>query len=143
MQPDILVFLQKNIFLVAVCLVSGFMLLWPVLQKAATGSKEVSVPQAVQLINRRDALVLDVRDAAEFQAGHIPNARHIPAGEIEKRLKEIEKFKQRPDIVTCRSGARAAATCALLRKQGFAEVFALKGGIAGWQQASMPIEKQT
>ena len=143
MQPDILVFLQKNIFLVAVFLVSGLMLLWPLLQKAATGAKEVSVPQAVQLINRRDALVLDVRDAAEFQSGHIPNARHIPAGEMEKRLKEIEKLKQRPVIVACRSGARAAATCALLRKQGFAEVFALKGGILGWQQANMPLEKSS
>ena len=141
MRPDILAFLQNNIFLVAVFLMSGGMLLWPLIRKATAGGKEVSVPQAVQLINRRDALVLDVRDAAEFESGHIPNARHIPAGELEKRFKEIEKFKQRPVIVACRSGTRAISTCGLLRKNGFAEAFALKGGMQGWQQASMPLEK--
>jgi rhodanese-related sulfurtransferase len=141
MQPDIWLFLQKNIFLVAVTLVSGGMLLWPLLQRAKLGTKEVSVTEAVQLINRRDAVVIDVRDAADFASGHIPNARHIPAGDVEKRLKELEKLKQRPVIVSCRSGNRSAATTALLRKNGFAEVFPLKGGILGWQQASMPLEK--
>lgn len=141
MQPDIWVFLQKNIFLVAVCLISGIMLLWPFLQRLRAGGKEVSVQEAVQLINRRDAVVLDVRDAAEYGSGHIPNARNIPAAEVGKRLKELEKFKQRPVIVVCRTGPRAAAACAELRKNGFQEVFPLKGGVAGWQQASLPLEK--
>ncbi|MGH8663026.1 MAG: rhodanese-like domain-containing protein [Burkholderiales bacterium] len=143
MQPDIWVFLQKNIFLVAVALISGAMLMWPLIQRLTTGggSREVSVQQAVQLINRRDAVVLDVRDAQEYASGHIANARHIPAGEVGKRIAELDKVKQRPVIVACRTGARAAAACALLRKSGFAEVFALKGGIVGWQQASLPLEK--
>ena len=141
MQPDILVFLQNNIFLVAVCLISGAMLLWPLIQKTTAGSREVSVQQAVQLINRRDAVVLDVRDAAEFESGHIPNARHMPVADMEKRFKEIEKFKQRPIIVSCRSGTRSVAACGVLRKNGFQEVFSLKGGVLGWQQASMPLEK--
>jgi len=141
MQPDIWVFLQKNIFLVAVTLVSGGMLLWPLIQRGRIGAKEVSVQQAVQLINRRDAVVIDVRDAADFASGHIPNARHMPVAEMEKRLKELEKLKSRPVIVSCRSGNRAAAASAVLRKNGFQEVFPLKGGILGWQQASMPLEK--
>jgi rhodanese-related sulfurtransferase len=141
MQPDIWVFLQKNIFLVAVTLVSGGMLLWPLILRARIGAKEVSVQQAVQLINRRDAVVIDVRDAADFASGHIPNARHMPVAEMEKRLKELEKLKSRPVIVSCRSGTRAAAAAAVLRKNGFQEVFPLKGGILGWQQASMPLEK--
>ncbi len=141
MQPDIWDFLQKNIFLIAVCLVSGIMLFWPMVQRLAAGGKEVSVPEAVQLINRREAIVLDVRDAAEYASGHIPNARHVPVGELGKRLKELEKFKQRPVIVACRSGTRAAGACAVLRKNGFQEVFSLKGGVLGWQQASMPVEK--
>lgn len=142
MQPDIWVFLQKNIFLVAVCLVSGIMLMWPLIQRmTAGGSKEVSVQEAVQLINRRDALVLDVRDATEYASGHIANARHIPAAEVGKRIAELEKAKQRPVIVACRTGARAAAACGVLRKNGFQEVFTLKGGVLGWQQASLPLEK--
>jgi rhodanese-related sulfurtransferase len=141
MQPNLFTFLQNNIFLVLVCVASGVMLIWPLIQKALSGSKEVSVPQAVQLINRRDAVVIDVREAAEYAAGHLPNARHIPGGEIDKRLKEIEKFKQRPIVVVCQTGNRSAAACGRLRKNGFAEAYNLKGGILGWQQASMPIEK--
>jgi rhodanese-related sulfurtransferase len=82
-----------------------------------------------------------VRDAAEYASGHIPNARHVPVAEIEKRLKELEKFKSRPIVVSCRSGNRAAAACAVLKKNGFQEAFPLKGGILGWQQAALPIEK--
>lgn len=141
MQADILTFLQNNIYWVIAAFVSGAMLIWPLFQKAVSGSKEVSTPQAVQLINRRDALILDVRDAAEFASGHIANARHIPVTEIEQRLKELDKFKERPVIVSCRSGNRSIAACGVLRKNGFAEVFSLKGGILSWQQAGMPIEK--
>jgi rhodanese-related sulfurtransferase len=66
----------------------------------------------------------------------------MPVAEMEKRAKEIEKFKQRPVIVICRSGTRSVSACGALRKNGFQEVFALKGGILGWQQASMPLEKK-
>jgi len=141
MAPDISTFLQNNIYWVIAALVSGGMLIWPIIQKAVSGSKEVSPGQAVQLINRRDAVILDVRDTAEFAAGHLPNARHIPVTEIDKRIKEIEKLKERPILVSCRSGSRSAAACGALRKHGFAEVFSLKGGILAWQQAGMPIEK--
>ncbi len=141
MPVDIWVFLEKNLFLVLVCVASAAMLLWPLIQGVVTGAKDISVQQAVQLINRRDAIVLDVGDAAEYAAGHIANSRHIPAGEIEKRLKELNKFKNRPIVVSGRGGNRAVSACALLKKNGFQEVFPLKGGVAGWQQASMPIEK--
>jgi rhodanese-related sulfurtransferase len=141
MPVDIFVFIQKNLLLATVCVVSLVMLLWPFIQGALTGAKDVSVPQAVQLINRRDALVLDVRDASEYASGHAPHSRHIPMGEIDKRLKELERFKQRPIVVMCRSGNRAGSACAVLKKNGFAEAVALKGGVLAWQQASMPIEK--
>ena len=141
MPVDVWVFIEKNLFMVMVCVASGAMLLFPLVQRLITGAKDVTVQQAVQLINRRDAVVLDVRDASDYAAGHIPNSRHIPAGEIEKRLKELEKLKNRPIVVSCRSGNRAAAICALLKKHGFQEAFPLKGGILGWQQAAMPIEK--
>lgn len=141
MQPNLFTFLQNNIFLVLVCVASGVMLIWPLIQKALSGSKDVGVQQAVQLINRRDAIVVDVRETSEFAAGHIPNARHIPVGEIDKRIKELEKFKQRPIIVVCQTGNRSATACGKLRKGGFAEAFNLKGGIVSWQQASMPIAK--
>jgi len=116
-------------------------LLWPVIQKLTVGGKDVSVTEAVQLINRKDAVVLDVRDGAEYASGHAPNARHIPLADLGKRLKELDKVKGRPLVVMCRSGTRAGTACALLRKNGFEEAFPLRGGLLGWQQASMPVEK--
>jgi rhodanese-related sulfurtransferase len=95
----------------------------------------------VQLINRRDALVLDVRDKGEFAAGHIPNARNIPMPELSGRLRELEKFKARPIVINCQSGMRSASVCGLLRKNGFNEVFTLRGGLNGWVEASLPVEK--
>ena len=122
--------------------VSGGMLLWPLLNRlSAGGVAQVGALEAVQLINRRDAAVLDVRESAEFTAGHIPNARNIPFGELTNRLRELEKLKSRPVIVTGHSGSHAAKVCAALKKIGFTDVVALRGGLSGWVEASLPVEK--
>jgi rhodanese-related sulfurtransferase len=138
-------FLQKNpwhLMLFGTAVVTGGMLLWPLVNRLLAGSaSQVGALEAVQLINRRDALVLDVRDKADFAAGHIPNARNIPLAELSGRLREIEKFKSRPIVVNCPSGTRPAGVCTLLGKNGFGEVFALNGGLRGWVEASLPVEK--
>jgi rhodanese-related sulfurtransferase len=139
-----LVFLQKspfNMVLFGLALASGGMLLWPLVSRPFRVSHEVSAFDAVQLINRRDALVLDVRASGEYAAGHIANARHIPEAQLADRAKELDKFRSRPIIVSCATGSRAPGVTGALRKQGFTEVFALHGGIAAWQQASLPLEK--
>ena len=123
-------------------LVTGGMLLWPLVSRLFVGSApQVGAIEAVQLINRRDALVLDVRDKADFAAGHIPGARIIALPELSARLREIEKFKSRPIVINCQSGARSAPVCSLLAKSGFGEVFSLRGGLSGWVEASLPVEK--
>lgn len=133
-------FLLSNIWLVAAVVVSGAMLIWPLIARRFSGAQEVDVVEAVQLINRRDALVLDVREQHEYEAGHIPNCRHIPLGALGNRIREMEKFKGKPVLVVCRSGNRSAGACGLLRKQGFGEVLALKGGILAWEEAKLPVE---
>ena len=143
-MEQFLVFLQKspmNMVLLGTVLVSGGLLIWPVIAKLIRPGREVSAVEAVQLINRRDAVVLDVRDAAEYKAGHITNARHVPEGELEARLKDLEKVKTKPIIVSCARGNRSMAIANRLRALGFAEVFSLRGGLAAWQQANMPLEK--
>src|SRR5690349_22855499 len=138
------VFLQRspmNMVLFGTVLVSGGMLIWPLVAKLVRPGREVGPAEAVQLINRRDAVVLDVRDAAEYKAGHITNARHVPEGEIEARMKELEKVKARPIIVSCARGNRSMSIANRLRALGFTEVFSLRGGLAAWQQANMPLEK--
>ena len=139
-----LAFLQKspfNMLLFGTAVITGGMLIWPVINRLFRTGNEVSILEAVQLINRRDAVVIDVRDSGEYAAGHIVNARHVPEAQLAARIKEMEKFKTRPIIVSCSTGSRAAHAADVLRKHGFGEVFALHGGIAAWQQASMPLEK--
>ena len=140
MTPDPLKFIVDNIFLVGVAFVSGAMLVWPLVRRGA-GGPSVNSLEATQLINRRDALVLDVRSADEFARGHILNARGIPLNELEARLADLERYKQKPVIVVCESGTRSGAGVALLRRSGFGEVFNLSGGLAAWQQAGLPVEK--
>lgn len=137
-------FLQKNPFnmlLFGLAASSGVMLLWPLVTRGLRPSHEVGTFEAVQLINRRDAVILDIRDTGEYAAGHIANARHIPEAQLAERMKELEKYKSRPIVVSCKAGMRAPAVTGTLRKQGYAEVFALRGGVAAWQQASLPLEK--
>ena len=85
-------FLQNNIFLIIAAVASGGMLLWPLI--SGSSRKEVDTLVAVQLINYKDALVLDVREGSEFDAGHVPNSKHIPADKLEQRVQELEKFKK-------------------------------------------------
>jgi rhodanese-related sulfurtransferase len=131
-------FIIKNWALVAIAAVSGGMLLWPLLRKGVGG---VSTLQATQLMNRDDALVVDLRLAAEFAKGHILGARGIPLADLERRAGELDKHKTRPVILYCGDGNRAGSGAALLRKSGFANVVNLTGGYAAWQQAGLPVEK--
>lgn len=128
--------------LFATAVVSGGMLLWPLVNRLfASSVPHVGVIEAVQMINRRDAIVLDVRESSEYATGHIPNARHIPLAELNQRLRELDKFKSKPVVVSCQTGSRSARACGALRKIGFTEVFTLRGGITAWQQAGMPLNK--
>ncbi len=137
---DIAGFLYKNIFLVMLALVSGAMLLWPFLRKGA-GGPWVNTLEATQLMNREDALILDLRAADEYSKGHILGARNIPLADLERRAGELDRHKAKPVIVHCGDGNRAGAGVALLRKSGFGNVQNLTGGFAAWQQAGLPVEK--
>ncbi len=138
---QVLDFVQKNIWLVLIALVSGLMFIWPSIAKRVSRTREVGVSDAVQLINRQDAAVVDVREPGEFKGGHIPNARNIPLGQLEEKVKDLEKLKAKPVLLTCASGNRTLTAYATLRKAGFEQLYALAGGMGAWQQANMPVEK--
>lgn len=106
------------------------------------GFPEVSPVDATRLINHEDAVLLDIREDKEYREGHILNARHIPLGMLDSRLKELEKFKGKPIIAYCRSGQRSARACSVLRKHGFESVYNLGGGILAWQNANFPVSKR-
>lgn len=135
-------FISNNLALVALFLVSGAMLFWPEVSRLiGAGANEIGTLDATRLMNQGGTVVIDVRDDKEYAAGHLPSARHIPLKELEQRAGELAKFKGKPVIVTCRSGPRAGSASRVLKRAGFSNVYVLKGGIAAWQQASLPLEK--
>ena len=131
-------FLVKNWPLVAIAALSGGMLLWPLLRKGA-GGPWVNTLQATQLMNRDDAVVVDLRPAADYAKGHILGARSLPLAELDKRTGELDKYKAKPVILHCADGNRAGDGVALLRKAGFANVVNLTGGYGAWLQAGLPL----
>jgi len=131
-------FIIDNIFLIGIALISGGALFFPMLQRR--GAK-VTQLQATQYINQGKTLLLDVRNAEEFAAGHLPNAKHIPLPDLANRLKEIEKSKNQVVITVCASGVRSASAASVLAKAGFTQVFSLEGGTNAWREQGLPITK--
>ncbi len=132
-------FIQSNILLIGLVLGSGFMLLWPSLKKGAGGVANLSPAQSVTLINRSHALVLDVRDDAEFASGHIAEAMHIPLASLVARLGELKKYQNKPILVNCQRGMRGAKACDILRADEFSQLHHLHGGLDAWLEAKLPV----
>src|SRR5574343_1114692 len=130
-------FINQNILLISLVVVRGLSLLWPLVARPSGNS--VSPAAATQLINRDDAHILDVREADEFAAGHLPEAINIPAGKLAERAGELEKFKGKPLIVCCASGMRSNKACGELKTAGFDKLFNLAGGVDAWVGAGYPI----
>ena len=133
-------FLAHNYYWILLALASGGMLVWPLVR--GNGRNGVSTAQAVQLINRNNAVILDIRSKDEFAAGHLVNARHIEAKDLAERSKELAKFKKNPIIVVCHTGARSAPSVKTLQAAGFEQAVNLDGGIAGWQKAGQMLVKE-
>jgi rhodanese-related sulfurtransferase len=137
----VLQFLQNNIWTILIAITSGAMLFWSFFGNRLLGIQEVDHIGAMQLINHKNALVLDVREQSEYDAGHILNSKLIPLGKLSERLGELEKYRERPVVLVCRSGQRSASACSMLGKKGFTQVLNLSGGVTAWQKASLPLEK--
>ena len=133
-------FVRNNLLLFVVALVSGGMLLWPLVRRT-TGGPWVNPSQATQLINREEAMVIDVREPNEYGAGHVLGAKNMPLARLAAGAPEQLKRKDRPIIVYCDGGDRAGKAAAALKRQGYTRVANLSGGLAGWQQAGLPVER--
>lgn len=133
-------FLVDNMFFIVAAMLSGGMLLWPVIVPNA--AREIDSKRAIRLINYEDALVLDVRDESEYAGGHPPNAIHIPVEQLGERWHELEKFKDKPVVIIFTPGLRPWKAGSILRKNGFKRVFNLSGGIETWERENLPLVKK-
>ena len=134
-------FISNNILPISMAVFSGIMLLWSFFGNRFRGIKEVNSAGALQLINHKGAVVLDVREPGEYESGHVLNAKLVPLGKLKERMGELEKYKDSPIVVVCRSGNRSGTACFMLGKQGFSQAYNLAGGVQAWQKANLPLEK--
>jgi rhodanese-related sulfurtransferase len=139
-QP-IVDFLVKNWPLALVFIVSGAMLLWPLLRRRVAPSREIGTLEATRLINSEEPLVLDVRETNEFAGGRLPNALHIPLSQLKDRAAELSKHVARPVLVYCERGMRSGSAAGTLARLGFKRVQSLRGGLRAWKDAGLPVQK--
>ena len=136
-------FIQQNWMLVLVFVASGAMMVWPVVQRRLSSAKELGTHELTRLINDRNPVVLDVRETKELDGGKLPNAVHIPLSQLASRGGELSSLTARPVVAYCARGTRMATTARALGKLGFKEVYGLRGGIAAWRAAGLPVAKVT
>jgi rhodanese-related sulfurtransferase len=129
-----------NLVLIAIVLISGGMLLWPTILRR--GRSGISAAEATQLINRRNAVVIDLRSAAEFSNGHLPSARQVEFAELQAKVGSLAKNKSNPVVLVCQTGQQSHKAVRVVQDAGYAEVHVLDGGLNAWEKAGMPVVKQ-
>nr|WP_088285418.1 rhodanese-like domain-containing protein [Ideonella sp. A 288] len=133
-------FIIDNWMLILMAATSGGLLLWQTLQKSQAGS--IGTAEAVRLINREKAVLIDVAEPAEFAAAHATGSRNIPLGSLEGS-KDLPSNKALPLVLMCPSGARAGRAAGLLRKAGYENAIAVGGGLAAWREAGLPVDRKS
>jgi rhodanese-related sulfurtransferase len=127
-------------FLVAAAAILAVLAIVIEFRHRARGSSLITPNDAIRLANG-GALLLDVRDAKDYEAGHIIDARHVPAKDVGERIDSFKKYKEKPVIVYCESGFASAAAARALRASGFGKVVTLRGGLTNWRQENLPLVK--
>lgn len=125
-------------------LVSAFVILLAliVFNESRTASTGVGTAEAVRLMNRDEAIAVDIRDRKTFTQGHITGSINIPTANLDSRIQELEKHKDKKILIVCNTGSSTGVAIAKLQKAGFEQVIRLKGGIMQWQSDSMPMVKK-
>jgi rhodanese-related sulfurtransferase len=137
-MDKILEFAGSNVLLVSALMVSFFVVIFTELRRKASGLVNIDATDAVKLINN-DAIVVDLRSGDAHSRGHIVNARSIPSDELDAKLSTLEQYKSTPVLAVCESGVSSTRAVNTLRQQGFESAYGLKGGMAGWTQAGLPV----
>jgi rhodanese-related sulfurtransferase len=141
-MSDFIEFSQHNwLLFLALFAILGLLVGNEVLRKIR-GISALNAAETLRLINDQDAWVLDIREGSEYKESHIPQARHIPLASLRERLGELSKAGDKPIIVYCRSGNASQSACALLKKNGIANVYSLNGGLSAWLDAHLPISRK-
>lgn len=134
-------FAIDNWVLSSAWLVVAFVLLSLQIKITAHGPKSLTTQMVTNLVNREEAVVIDIRGQADFNKGHIQGAVNVPLSKIKDTTSDLEKYKDNPIIMVCANGIQVAAACQILRKAGFEKVHKLAGGMASWVGDNLPVVK--
>ncbi len=132
-------FIIDNWYLFLLALASAAGLFWPLLRGGAMGS--ISTADAVQLMNREKAVVVDVRSAAEFASGSIPGAKNVELADLDNKLASVVKSKDTPIVMICATGNRSQGAARTAKRGGYARAQSMAGGMSAWRAANMPVAK--
>lgn len=138
-MDQLIEFISNHFLMVGAWMLTLAMLL--VMENRKAG-KAVTPAQATQLINKENAVILDIRPKKEWDTGHITNAKHIPLAELDKRMDELLKHKQKSIIVVCNLGQAAGSATRKLKAEGYEQAVRLSGGMTEWKGQSLPIVKK-
>lgn len=139
LEPD---FFVDNIVLFAALGIILALILRMEIKRAMRGFKSISPAQAVQFINKEDAILLDVREDNELAQGSIRGAKHLALSVLKQRIDDLKKHMKKPIIAYCKAGNRSTEACMILKQHNFTNVMFLKGGIEGWKMANLPMVKK-
>lgn len=134
-------FVGNHIILVTLFIAILTVLVWNIFGTAIGGIEQVPPAELTRLMNRENAVVIDIRGQEEFGKGHILNARNIPEAEFQSHQKELEKHKSNPIVACCDSGASSSKAARSLKAMGYERIYILKGGIQAWQSANLPLTR--
>ena len=134
-------FIQSNWLLIVVMIVSGAMLVWPLVQNRFSPSKVIGNLEVTRLINSANALLVDLRETREFEGGRLPKAVHIPLSQLESRGSELARHIGRPIVTYAMRGDRGRTAAGVLARLGFKDIYTLNGGYLAWKDAGLPVEK--
>jgi rhodanese-related sulfurtransferase len=134
-------FLQQNWMLLFTMFASGALLLWPIMQRRASGLVEIGNLRATQIFNNQNPILLDVRETREYKEVKMRDSVHIPLSQLKDRVDQVSKDRARPVIIVDARGMRGRGAGAPLKTGGFNEIYYLTGGIKAWQDAGLPVEK--
>ena len=135
-------FIANHLFLVSLLVAISSLLLWNIFA-GSIGAAQVVPAEVTRLINHENAEVLDLRSAEEFERGHIINSVNLAAVTLEEKQKELEKYKDKTVILCCNRGQESIRAARILKMKGLEKLYCLKGGIAAWQNAKLPLTKNT
>jgi rhodanese-related sulfurtransferase len=111
-----------------------------IISETKKGGKTLTAQQVVNKMNKDEAVILDIRDKADYNKGHIINAVNMPYASLSNKVEELSKYKEKPVIVVCKMGQSSNGAGAILKKAGFQDVTRLSGGMAEWTGQNFPVE---